>query len=77
MDNKILSQRQMTDAEYNSKVGGLNDSQRNVFDRVIQYSCARHQYHMRKRESLPETLHMFITFGAGTGKSHLISVIAK
>ena len=77
MDNNFLSRRQMTDAEYNSKVAGLNDSQRNAFDFVVQYSRARHQYHMRERESHPETLHMFITGGAGTGKSHLISVIKE
>ena len=52
-DNNILPRRQMTDAEYNSKVAGLNDSQHNAFDRVVQYSRARHQYYMRERESLP------------------------
>ena len=58
----------MTNAEYNSKVASLNDSQRDAFDRVVQYSRACHQYYMRERELLPELLHMFITGGAGTGK---------
>ena len=67
----------MTDAEYNNKVAGLNDSQRDAFDRVVQYTRACHQYYMRQRESLPESLHVFITGEAGTGKSHLISVIKE
>ena len=70
-DNNILSRRQMTGAKYNSKVAGLNDSQRDAFDCVVQYSRVHHQYYMRERESLPEPLHMFITGGAGTGKSLL------
>ena len=68
-DNNILSRRRMTDAEYNNKVAGLNNSQRDAFDRVVQYTRARHQYYMRERESLPESLHIFITGGAGSGKS--------
>ena len=67
-DNNILSRRRMTDAEYNNKVAGLNDLQCDAFDRVVQYTRARHQYYMRERESLPEPLHVFITGGAGTGK---------
>ena len=65
----------MTNAEYNNKVAGLNDSQRDTFDRVVQYTRACHQYYMRERELLPEPLHAFITGRASTGKSHLISVI--
>ena len=43
-DNNILSRRQMIDVEYNSEVTGLNNSQREAFDHVVQYTRARHQY---------------------------------
>ena len=70
-DNNILSRRQMTDVEYDNKVAGLNNSQREAFDRVVQYTCARHQYYMRERESLPEPLHVFITGGYCSVKATL------
>ena len=76
-NSNILSRRRMTDAEYNSKVAGLNDSQREAFDQIVQWTCKRHQYFMGESNSLPEPLHLFITGGAGTGKSHLISVIKE
>ena len=57
----------MTDAEYNSKVAGLNDSQREAFDQIVWWTCERHQYFMGESNSFPEPLHLFITGGAGTG----------
>ena len=67
----------MTDAEYNSKVAGLNDSQREAFDQIVLWTSERHQCFMGESNSLPEPLHLFITGGAGTGRSHLISVIKE
>ena len=76
-DSNILSRRRMTDAEYNSKVASLNDSQQEAFDQIVQWTRERHQYFMGETNSFPEPLHLFITGGAGTGKSHLISVIKE
>ena len=76
-ESNILSMRRMADAEYNSKIGGLNDLQREAFDQIVQWTCECHQYFMGESNSLPEPLHLFITGGAGTGKSHLISVIKE
>ena len=42
-DSNNLSRRRMTDAEYNNKVAGLNDSQRDAFDRVVQYTHAERE----------------------------------
>ena len=75
-DSNILSRRRMTDAECNSKVAGLNDL-REAFDQIVQWTRERHQYFMGESNSLPEPLHLFITGRAGTGKSHLISVIKE
>ena len=51
-NNNILSQTQMTDGEYNSKVAGLNDSQHDAFDLVVQYTRACHQYYTRATSHL-------------------------
>ena len=66
----------MTDAEYHRKVDSLNESQRLAFQKVLNYTTARHEYQMHAVESPPpEPLRLFITGGAGTGKSHVISVV--
>ena len=67
----------MTDAEYNSKVAGFNDSQRDAFNKIVCWMCECHQYFIGEINSLPEPLHLFIACGAGTGKSHLVSVIKE
>ena len=69
---RAMSQRRMTDAEYRRKVDSLNESQRLALQKVLNYTTARHEYQMHAVESPPE---VFITGGAGTGKSHVISVV--
>lgn len=76
-DNNVLSRRRMTDAEYQNKVAGLNDTQRLALDHVVHYTRARHQFFMREQDTPPDPLHLFLTGGAGTGKSHVISVIKE
>ena len=70
-----MGQRRMTDAEYRRKVDSLNESQRLAFQKLLNYTTARHEYQMHAVESPPEPLRLFITGGAGTGKSHVISVV--
>jgi len=76
-DNNLLSRLRMTDHEHQEKVSSLNDTQRMAFDHVVQYTCACHQYFMREKDTLPEPLHLFITGGACTSKSHVISLIKE
>ena len=45
-----------------------------AFACVAEYACARHQHHMGEGTA-PSPLPLFITGGAGTGNSHVISVI--
>ena len=73
---RAMGQRRMTDAEYHQKVESLNESQRLAFQKVLNYTTARHEYQMHAVESPPEPLRLFITGGAGTGKSHVISVVS-
>ena len=73
-NSNILSRRTMTDAEFEQRVPSLNDFQRGAFGCVAEYACARHQHHMGEGPA-PSPLRLFITGGAGTGKSHVISVI--
>ena len=68
------SRRTMTNAEFEQKFATLNESQRGAFACVVEYTGARHQHHMGEWVAL-SPLQLFITGGAGTGKSHVISVI--
>ena len=45
------------------------------YEKIVEYTRAVLEYRMGNRESMPNPLRIFITGGAGTGKSHVISVI--
>ena len=66
---RTMGQRRMTDAEYRRKVDSLNESQCLAFQKVLNYTAARHEYQMHAVQSPPEPLRLFITGGTGTGKS--------
>ena len=69
-----LLRRRFTDAEYEARVSSLNGSQRVPYKKiVVEYTRAVLEYWMGNRESMPNPLCVFITGGAGTCKSHVIS----
>ena len=72
-----LSRRRFTDAEFEERVSSLNDSQRVAYQMIVDYTRSSHNYLMGTRNTPPENLRLFITGGAGTGKSHVISVIKE
>ena len=68
----------MTDREYEGKVNSLNETQQKAFRLVVQYTRERVAHAQKpKHVSAPQPLRIFLTGGAGTGKSHFITVIRE
>ena len=72
-----ISRRWFSDSEFEARIASLNDSQRVPYEKILEYSRGVHDFHMKIRESMRSPFRMFITGGAGTGKSHVISVIKE
>ena len=72
-----ISRRRFSDSEFEARIASLNDSQRVPYEKILEYSRGVHDFQMKIRESMPSPFRMFITGGAGTGKSHVISVIKE
>ena len=64
-----LSRRRFTDAEFEERVSSHNDSQRVAYQMIVDYTRSSYKYLMGTRNTSPESLRLFITGGAGTGKS--------
>uniref|UniRef100_A0A1X7VRI2 ATP-dependent DNA helicase n=1 Tax=Amphimedon queenslandica TaxID=400682 RepID=A0A1X7VRI2_AMPQE len=72
-----ISRRCFSDSDFEARIVSLNDSQRVPYEKVLEYLRAVHDFQLRSRESMPSPFCMFITGGAETGKSHVISVIKE
>lgn len=71
---KVLSMYTMTDSEFGSALEQLSKDQRKIFDIISNYT-KQQLFCPNKGEAKSAPYHIFITGGAGTGKSRLISVI--
>ncbi|NJN69422.1 MAG: AAA family ATPase, partial [Nitrospira sp.] len=61
----------MTDEEFEEKSAQLNADQKAIVDEVDQY------FNQRKKGEMPEPLKLFVTGGAGVGKTFLIHLLTE
>ena len=64
-----LSRQTLSERDYWQLVSSMNKHQRVPFARVVRYTRELHQYNVKVHDDCPEAFHLFVTGGAGTGKS--------
>lgn len=69
-DFKTLAQLQMTDQEYMENISNCTQGQKNILSPINNYI-------LKPNKSSTESLHLFITGGAGFGKSYLLKTIKR
>ena len=74
--NGTLTRMRLTDKAFTELVCNLNAKQREAFDMVVQYTSSLHKFHLGQ-EAQPKPIRIFITGGAGTGKSYVIRAIRE
>ncbi|XP_078677726.1 uncharacterized protein LOC144914113 [Branchiostoma floridae x Branchiostoma belcheri] len=77
LSNTLQHCAQLTDEKYQQLIQSLTPDQEDLFKHLKTYTKNVHAYEMGQHKTKPTPLRLFISGGAGTGKTHILNVIRE